>query len=213
MKTTLMRSAAMLALALGLASCGGGGDGGDYTVRGTVVGLAYTGLKLTNGGDTIDVAPAGGGNVSYAFPTKLDYADMYHVKVASKPEHQTCAVVTPGLESGEANYGRDSAGRLTEINVVVQCAVDTHAVIVSIPKPLKGLQLTNGSLGGTITLDGTEVPVAPATVVKKAFIVAYGDSYGITILKQPETGGPCRVDNGVGVMGDLPVDTATVVCP
>ena len=54
MKLSLMRSALVLALALGLASCGGKAG---FTIAGEVSGLQYTGLKLSTNGMTIPVEP------------------------------------------------------------------------------------------------------------------------------------------------------------
>ena len=56
MKSFLIRPALALALAAGLAGCGGS-DKAEFTVGGTVYNLLYPGLKLTTNGTTIDVAP------------------------------------------------------------------------------------------------------------------------------------------------------------
>ena len=72
MKFSLIRPASMLAMALGLASCGGGGDD-NYTVGGTVEGLVYPSLVLSNNGADFTVAPPAkaGEAVTLAFPAKL----------------------------------------------------------------------------------------------------------------------------------------------
>lgn len=211
MKSTLMRSAALAALALGLAACGGGSDD-DYVVRGTITkdttrvnnytdaGVRYAGLVLKNGAEEISI-PVGA--TEFAFANKLGYGDVYEVSVKEQPAHQVCNVVSPTLD-GIA--GRDVAGRLTEINVVVTCQVKRFNVVVNTAKPLKGLILTNGTAGGSIELAGTETTVS--------FPVVFGESYGITVLKQPETGGPCTVRNGAGVLlQDDNVSTAILDCP
>lgn len=222
MKLTLLRSAAVLVMALGLASCGGGGDGddsGDYEVRGTFTndgtvldsGVRYEGLKLSSGRETIEV-PANA--TSYAFPTKFDYGDIYQVRIVQNPLHQNCSILTAGYD-GVA--GRDSAGRLTDINVQIKCELVRPTVFVKVPKPLAGLQITNGSnaLGAFAGTEKAPEPTVldPNPVLRVSFSVAYGESYGISILKQPTTGGPCSVENATGTMGDNNIDNVTVVCP
>jgi len=198
MKLFFLRSLAAAALACGLVACGGG-DKADYEVKGTIENLKYDSLVLTNGADTLTLP---GGTTKFSFPTKLAYGDIYEVKVSRKVPHQQCNVVAPNLE-GVA--GRDSAGRLTTIDVLVRCTIDTHTVTVAIPTPAVGAVLTNGSLGGTSKLT--------ATTASSVFTVAYGDSYGITVLEQPTTGGPCKIENGVGVMGDDDIKNVTLRCP
>lgn len=211
MKFTLMRSAALAALALGLAGCGGGSDD-DYVVRGTITkdtanpnnytnaGVRYPGLQLKNGPDTIDV---GVGQSTFEFPTRIGYGDEYHVTIARDPAHQKCDIAAPALDGIP---GRDVAGRLTEIDVMVTCQTLRFNVVVATPKPLKGLVLTNGTAGGSIELAGTETTVS--------FPVVFGDAYGITVLKQPETGGPCTVQNGAGVLQtDANVTNVILNCP
>lgn len=206
MKSILLRSAALAALALGLAACGGGSDDDDYVIEGRFVqsdgtegGVIYEGLKLKNRGEIIEIKP---GAKKFSFPTKLGYGDEYHVTVETNPAHQACDVVSPALDGIE---GRDVAGRLTAIDVVVNCKVQSHIVFVSINKVAEGLVITNGSTGGSYTLGNTTTPLQ--------FPVQYGQSYGLTILTQPKTGGPCTIENGVGIMGDNDINTAKIVCP
>ena len=68
-----------------------------------------------------------------------------------------------------------------------------------------GLVLTNGTTGGTIAV------VKGATVFVLPVNVSFGQSYGVTILKQP-TGQTCTVVNGVGEMGDAKVENIEVTC-
>ena len=86
MKSSLIRPALALALALGLSACGGGGKA-EFTVAGTVNGLVYPGLILITNGMEIAVAPPAtpGGVVTYAFPNKLEYGDEYHVPFKGPP--------------------------------------------------------------------------------------------------------------------------------
>jgi hypothetical protein len=207
MKSILMRSMTLAALALGLAACGGSGDDDEYVVKGrlfhsdmqTPGGVVYTGLTLKNGSDTITVKP---GDTTFQFPTRLGYGDLYQVSILSNPDHQDCVVQSPALDNIQ---GRDVAGRLTDIDVVVSCQVKVFNVVVKTENPIKDMVLTNGSTGGTHTL------TADTTSVK--FPVRFGQSYGITIVK-PENS-PCRIEGGVGeilVDGDVE-NKAVLKCP
>ena len=54
MKSSLIRPALALALAASLAACGGS-DKAEFTVAGSVTGLVYDGLVLTNAGVPLKV--------------------------------------------------------------------------------------------------------------------------------------------------------------
>lgn len=204
-KSTLALSALTLALAAGLSACGGGSS--TYTIGGTVVGLEYPGLVLSNKGEDLAVAPGGfetlpgsttptPKNVRYAFTKQADYGDTYDVTVKTQPLHQLCA-----LGRGTA----DTAGRLSIIDAVIVCALVVNEVRGTVTGLTSGeLRLTNGSTGG--------VMVVPANADKFSFPeVTYGQTYGITVLRQPE-GLTCTVSNGTGEMGDNPVDNVVVSC-
>ncbi|HEY6940826.1 MAG TPA: hypothetical protein VI238_05110, partial [Dokdonella sp.] len=62
----------------------------QFTIGGTVAGLAVDGLVLSlNGGAPLDV-PAGA--TDFAFPDTLPYGSNYAVTVATQPTIQTCAI-------------------------------------------------------------------------------------------------------------------------
>lgn len=196
-----------LTLAAGLSACGGGTS--SYTIDGTVIGLQYDGLVLQNN-ETNDLAvkPAGLDannnvkNVSYSFPGEVDYGKAYSVTVKTQPQHQTC---TP------AGGTADTAGRLTAINAVIGCSLVSNTIGGTITGLASdGLQLINGSTGGTVNVvkgtDGTY-----PTKFTFAAAVTYGQTYGVTVFKQPDTQ-TCTVTNGTGTMGDNAVDTIAVNC-
>ena len=80
-----------LTLAAGLSACGGGTS--SYTIGGTVDGLLYPGLVLTNNlSDDVNVAPLGLNDdktairtVSYQFSKQLDYGEPYSVTIKKQP--------------------------------------------------------------------------------------------------------------------------------
>lgn len=204
MKSSLMRPALVLALALGLASCGGKAG---FTVAGTVAGLQYKGLVLTtNGMDlAVDAAPPPVPpattitTVNFSFPNQISYGDVYDVKVKQQPLHQTCGPVSAVLAT-------DTAGRLAQINIPFTCGLNSYAIGGSVSGlTADGLVLANGSTGGSVTVakDAAAFTLAPVT---------FGVTYGVTVQTQP-TGLVCSVDSkGTGVMGDAAVTDIGVTC-
>lgn len=192
MKSIITRPALLLALALSLAGCGGKAK---FNVAGTVTGLVYSGLTLTNGGETLSVPPnAASTTTTFSFPKQIEYGDTYNVGLGSQPDHQSCTIGNP----------TDTAGRLASINIVISCSLIAHNVVVTVTGAPTGLVLTNGS-SGTATVTTTDATTTTA------FAVPYGFSYGISVLTQPTDGKKCVVANASGVMGDA--DTAvTVTC-
>jgi hypothetical protein len=203
MKSSLIRPALALALALGLSACGGGGKA-EFTVAGTVKGLVYPGLKLSTNGMELPVAPpaTAGADVAFAFPNKLEYGDLYDVTFTGQPVHQTCGF--PSTYRDPIN--KDTAGRLAKIDIIVECSIDVFTIGGTVTGlTADGLVLVNGSTGGSITV------AKDATAYQLAAPVPYGVTYGIAVLTQP-TGLTCTVSNGVGTMGDAKVDNANVTC-
>ena len=192
MKSSFLRPALALALAVGLVACGGKAT---FGINGSVIGQAYPGLVLTSNG--IDV-PIAVGATTYSFPGSLEYGDPYDVVVKTNPPHQTCET-DPQTKSG-------TAGRTAAINVAVQCFLNTFSVGGKITGlTTEGLVLTNGTTGGTVTV------VKDATVFAFATPVAFGQSYGVTVLTQPK-GQTCSVANGTGIMGDAKIENIQITC-
>jgi len=203
MKSSLIRPALALALALGLSACGGGGKA-EFTVGGTVNGLVYPGLKLITNGMEIAVDPpaTAGGVVTYAFPNKLEYGEEYHVTFKGQPLHQDCGFASTYRDP----INKDTAGRLAKIDVIINCEIQDHTIGGKVTGlTVDGLVLTNGSNGGVLTLTKTATTyVMPATVF-------YGQTYGVTVLTQP-AGLTCTVAKAVGVMGDNDITDMDVTC-
>jgi len=195
MKATYMRSAAALAVILGLSACGGKAS---FDVSGTVSGLTTSGLKMKNNdGDEITV-PAGA--TSFRFPKTLNYGDQYNVTFSQQPQHLTCG---PG---NNVPFSA-TAGLATYIYLSVSCirnAYDLGGIVIGLTSD-DTLILINGSTGGSVTLkkgDGTFIFTNKVEV---------GTPYGITVQKQP-AGLTCTVKDGTDVMGDAPRNNSVVTC-
>lgn len=192
MKSPFLRPALAIALAAGLAACGGTAT---FGVNGTVEDQVYPGLVLTNNGVDLPIAV---GTKTFSFPGSLEYGEAYKVLVKTNPPHQTCEAIEP--------YNQGSAGRTASINVPVKCFVNQYSVGGKITGlTTEGLVLTNGTTGGTVTV------VKDATVFVFAAPVDFNQSYGVTVLTQPK-GQTCTVANGVGLMGDAKVENIQVTC-
>lgn len=209
MKFSLIRPAGALALALSLASCGGGGDDNDYSIKGVVEGVVYPGLVLTTNGNDLAVAPPAkaADPVEFTFANRLGYGDAFNISIKKDPAHQTCGV-NPQFPRSVSGTG----GELTQINARFVCVVNAYNIggkIIGLTAANTGLQLTNGSSGGSI------VPTADATGAAFEYImplkVEYGVTYGVTIVTQP-VGRFCTVSNPTGTMGDAAVTNIDVTC-
>lgn len=183
--------AAMLACALGLAACGGGGSG-ELLLGGQVFGVTKDGLVLQNNGGADLPIPAG--TSSFYFKDLIPRDSTYNVTVKSIPDNATkCEVDNP--------TGR-SAFNVT--NVYVVCTLKTHALSGSVTGlgDAAGLVLVNGS-------DRVTVPAGATTFSMKA--VGEDSPYGITILSQP-AGKVCTITNNVGTMLKADITNVQVTC-
>lgn len=205
MKSYLIRPAGALVLALALASCGGGDDD-KFTVQGSVTGLEYTGLVLqNNGGQDLPVNPpaTAGQAVKFVFPNKIEYGEVYKVSVKNPPAHQKCTTLAES----------DTAGRLSSIDVLIECVRQTHALggtISGLTKDTKGLVLANGSNTGTFT-PNLETITADKPVDYRLLEVEYGVTYSVSVISQPE-GRFCTVANASGTMGDSDITNVNITC-
>jgi len=198
MKLSSLRLPALaLALGLTLAACGGGKA--EFDVKGTIFGLAYPGLVLTNNGAN-DLAVADKAS-SFAFPGTIEYGTPYSVAIKKQPDHQTCGFGANNVPGSET----ETAGRQASINVLVTCVLNTAAIGGTVSGlTADGLQLNNGS-------DELKAVVKDATSYTFTNPLAFGTSYGISILAQP-AGLTCRLENPVGTMGDAAITNINIIC-
>ncbi|RSZ59476.1 hypothetical protein HF313_31180 [Massilia atriviolacea] len=201
MKSSVLRHSLLLTLALGLAACGGKAT---FPVEGRITNLKYAGMVVSNIGMndlTVDAKAT-----SFRFPNTIEYGIQYDVKVKQSPPHQTCS----------ADNGKDTAGRQASINVLITCLDILNSIggavkIVGLDgtvKPYVGenLVLINGSSDRiTVAKDSQSY--------KFAGQLAFGVSYGVSVLQQPDGGKvACEVDRGVGEMGDAEITNVNVIC-
>lgn len=206
-----LRTAFALLLATSLASCGGGGET-TYPIGGTVTGLVYDTLTLTAAGQTLEIKknPANTATVinpvTYAFPKALSYGDPFLVALKSNPVNQNCNVLQTVT---------DSAGHRASIDITIQCFINLHIISGKVTGlTSEGLVLINGSATGTtipITVAGLTASNAAGTAAFSFVNIPVTQTYGITILKQPDTQ-TCTVTNGVGTMLDADVTNVVVDC-
>jgi hypothetical protein len=198
-----IRTALVMCLAASLAACGGGGDKATFVVGGSAYGLAYTGLKLKTGDQTLAVEPVLVSGVAqtvpYAFPGTIEYGTAYTVSVEASPAKQSCSVVAFGTDLAN----RDSAGHTATINVAITCSTYTYAIGGAINGLTgAGLVLTNGSNPVTVA------PAAGATTFTFTNPVQVDVAYGVSVLTQP-AGQTCTVTNGTGIMPNNLLDATT----
>jgi hypothetical protein len=201
MKSAIIRPALLIAVLAGLAACGGKAM---FTVGGTIQAPEYPGLVLSSGGNDLAIAAH---QTTFAFPQQIEYGAAYTVSIKSQPAHSSCALGQGVINNTITTAATDTAGRLATINVGVFCNLLTHHLGGTITGlgSAEGLVLANGSLGGTVTV------LKDSVIFTFANSVAYGQSYGVTILKQP-TGKTCTVTDGVGQMADVDIASVKVNC-
>jgi hypothetical protein len=168
-----------------------------YTVGGTIVGLAGTGLVLrNNGGDNRTVTA---GSTSFTFATSVSNGAAYAVTVLTNPSAPTQTCVVTGGSSGTGT-GTIASANVT--NVVVTCTTTAFTVGGTITG-LTGTGLVLRNNGGN---DRT-VP-AGATTFTFSTSVPSGGAYAVTVLTQPTS--PTQVCSLVGATGSGSVGAANV---
>ena len=212
MKLSYMGAIVALSAAALVGGCGGKAQ---YTVQGTISGLATQGLILSNGGDTVTV-PAGA--TTFAFPNQISYGTAFNVQFAHQPDHMVCGFnQTP-------NTG--SAGQTVAISVAIVCQRRTYTLggqftglfpnlpVGTAAATPRTVTLLNGSAGGQVTLSSPTDGTGAGDFVFPQ-LVADGQSYGVTIHPDTTLSSPgitCTVKNGVGVMGEAAVTNLLVTC-
>ena len=204
----ILRRALAVTLALTLAACGGKAT---FPINGTITTttdanavvtstLQYKGLVLTTNGMDLSV-PAGA--KAFSFPNTISYGDVYNVTVKTPPDHQNCTTID---QSTALETASGTAGRLASINIALTCYLNAFTIGGNITGlTSEGLVLTNGTAGGTAII------VSTATTYTFTNQVAYGSSYGVTVLTQPAND-ICTVSNPAGIMGDALVSNINVSC-
>ncbi|HJY37793.1 MAG TPA: hypothetical protein VJ299_10020 [Steroidobacteraceae bacterium] len=166
-----------------------------FTIRGTVSGLAGSGLVLqNNGGDDVGVQSDGG----FAFATQIPSGSQYSVTVTTQPESppQACSV----------QNGSGSVGDADVENITVTCVLREFTIGGTLSGLVgSGLVLANNA-GDQITPTANGPFTFPTTV-------ATGRIYNVTVQTPPLR--PlqlCRVFDGSGVVADSNVTNITIEC-
>jgi len=167
----------------------------DFTVGGTVGGLAGSGLVLqNNGADNLSIGADGG----FTFATGIPSGATYNVTIVAQPTGptQSCTVT-----NGSGVVG---AGNVT--NIGVSCVTTEFSVGGSV----SGL---NGS-GLVLQNNGTDsLPIASNGSFTFPASLLTGTGYNVTVLQQPANPlQTCTVTNGVGTVGGADVTTVAVSC-
>lgn len=165
----------------------------DYSIGGTVSGLAGNLILQNNAGDDLALNTDG----DFTFSTLLVDLSPYLVTVSSQPLGQTCSV-----SNGSGNI---SGANIT--NVTVTC-VDDSVATYTVGGTTSGLTGTglqiqnNGSDTLSIAADGGFV-----------FAIALADlsAYTVSVSTQP-TGQTCSVSNGNGMIAAANITNVAVDC-
>ncbi len=175
----------LMAAAL-LAGCGGGGE-----ISGTISGLTASGLSLSNGFETINVAK---GATSFSFPTEVDDGNGYAVVVLTQPTGLRCTV---------SNGSGTVSGGLAPAKVNVGCVPAW-----SISGRINGLVR-----GGLVLSNGPEDIAIAANAASFAFPTQQpgGAGYSVVVKTQP-LAQRCTVSNGEGEIGSEAVSDVVVSC-
>ncbi len=168
----------------------------QYTVGGTVSGLAGTGLVLQdNGANNLTVTSNG----TFTFTTPVASAGAYAVTVLQNPTTpwQTCVVAS-------------GSGAVTNANitgVTVTCTTNKYTVGGTVAGLAAGDSLVlqdNGAANLTVSASGAFTFATP---------LASGANYAVTILSQSgATAQTCTVSGGTGMVGGANVTSVAINC-
>lgn len=161
----------------------------EFTVGGTVSGLAGSGLQLqNNGADTVSIASNG----TYAFPTSLRSGATYAVTVARQPANPTqeCSVSAASGTIGTANV----------TNANVACVTSRFPVAVQV-SGLRGFNLRVRNNDETLVIHSNGTHPFPTTVES-------GQPYNVVIVGQPVL--PFQTCVATGAQGTVGGEQAVV---
>ncbi len=166
-----------------------------FTIGGTVIGLAGTGLVLqNNGGDDLPIPSDG----SFTFPTPVVSGQPYVITVLSRPSGplQDCTL------TGDAG----TVGGTDIADVTVTCTTRTFPVGGTVTGLAgTGLVLQNNG--------GDDLPISADGTFTFSMPVANGETFAVTVASQPS--GPtqtCTVAGGTGTVGAGAVTSVVVNC-
>jgi cysteine-rich repeat protein len=170
----------------------------NYSIGGTVSGLAGAGLKLTNGAETLTISANGG----FTFTTKVVSGLTYAVTATGQPTAPTQACVVTS--------GSGTVGAADVTNVMVTCTTSKFLIGGTISGLVGSVTLLD--VAGTNT-DNLIVSANGAFLF--AVAVASGTVYTVSVGTQPTSPAQtCVVTaaTGTGTVGGANVTTVAVSC-
>jgi len=179
--------------------------GADFTVGGTVAGLAAgdTLALKNNGANSFFVSTNG----SFAFPTPVPTGSMYDVTVVANPAVPVTETCTTMSAQGQTASGVVGNGNVT--SVAITCTPTPFAV---------GGTITGLGAGDTVVLQDNGGDNLTVTSSSSTFAfptsVASGANYNVTVLTNPSSpvAQTCAVTAGSGTVGTGPVSSVVVTC-
>ena len=166
----------------------------QFTIGGTISGLAGSVVLADNGSDHVTVSSNG----SFAFPGTIASGDTYAVTVATQPgsPSQTC-IVTNGS-------GTVAAADITSVQIA--CTTNSFTI---------GGQVTGLAGTGLVLQDnnGDDLPISADGSFTFPTPVLSGQTYSVTVRSQP-SGPPqtCQVMNGTSTVYFYNVTNIYVTC-
>ena len=161
---------------------------------GAVSGLNGTVVLQNNGADDLSVSANG----AFRFATEIASGNAYRVTVKTQPAVQNCTVTN---DSG-------AVGSAAITNVQVTCT----AASFTISGPVTGLQ-GSGLVLQNNGRDDVTVSASDAATFQFATVLAGGEAYRVTVLKQPVNPvQKCTVENGAGTASNASVPAPIVHC-
>jgi hypothetical protein len=164
----------------------------EFTIGGTLSGLAGTGLVLANnGGDQFTPTASG----AFTFPTAVQSGRPYNVAVQTPPTHplQICRVA-------------DGSGVVAESNIT-SVAISCSTLGFGVGGSVSGLE----SPGLEVQSNGEKMQIAANGKFVLPASLPDGTPYNLEISKQPANQ-VCSVSNGRGVIENADAGGVTISC-
>lgn len=168
-------------------------DGGtipQYTIGGSISGLAADGLVLANGSETLNVSPSAS---HFVFSNRQAMGSAYAVTVQSEPSGMTC-----GVAEGTGILASSNVS-----NVVVTCQQIYSLGGTASGVTRSGLVLANG--GETLPINANAIDFVFAASLLS------GDTYAVSVQSAP-VGLICSVANGTGSLTTASANNVVVTC-
>jgi sugar lactone lactonase YvrE len=160
-----------------------------YNIGGTASGLTSAMVLQDNNSDDLTVVAA---DHQFTFATKVAYGSPYNVSVLTPPTGEVCTV-----SSGKGTVPA------SDVNVIVVCSTQANKLKVTVTG------LTTGTAVALLASNGESLTVGNGSFTF-ASMIAYGSTYGVTVLTQP-TGQICSFASGSGIMSTSDV-TVSITC-